>query len=98
MARFELAPGRVSRAVVHRTVEELWHVVAGRGELWRRHGARAEVVPLESGVTATIPLGTAFQFRAAADAPLIIVAVTMPPWPGDDEALVVAGPWSAEPR
>lgn len=98
MARFELAAGQVSRAVVHRTVEELWHVVAGRGELWRRQGAREEIVPLEYGVTATIPQGTAFQFRAAVDAPLIIVAVTLPPWPGDDEAVAAAGPWSGEPR
>ena len=31
----------------------------------------------------TIPLGTRFQFRATAAAPLAFVAVTMPPWPGD---------------
>ena len=36
MAHFELAPGRVSAAVVHRTVEEIWYVLAGRGEMWRR--------------------------------------------------------------
>lgn len=94
MARFELAPGQVSRAVAHRTVEELWHVVAGRGELWRRQGGREEVVTLEPGVTATIPLGTAFQFRAAIDVPLLIVAATLPPWPGDEEAVETTGPWA----
>jgi mannose-6-phosphate isomerase-like protein (cupin superfamily) len=43
----------------------------------------------------TIPLGTHFQFRADPDAPLAFVAVTMPPWPGADEAFVVEGPWRA---
>ena len=27
------------------------------------------------------------------EAPLAFVAVTMPPWPGEEEAVVVAGPW-----
>src|SRR5262245_32644925 len=34
MAHFELAPGRTSKAVRHRTVEEIWFVLAGRGEMW----------------------------------------------------------------
>ena len=42
MAHFELAPGATSRAVTHRTVEEIWFIVGGRGEMWRpRAGARA---------------------------------------------------------
>ena len=35
MAHFTLAPGQVSAAVVHRTVEEIWYVVAGRGQMRR---------------------------------------------------------------
>ena len=35
MAHFELAPGRVSQAVRHRTVEEIWYVIGGRGKMWR---------------------------------------------------------------
>ena len=42
----------------------------------------------------TIPLGTAFQFRAGDDGPFAFVAVTMPPWPGMDEAVPVEGPWT----
>ncbi|HEY2051743.1 MAG TPA: hypothetical protein VGH03_20565, partial [Caulobacteraceae bacterium] len=34
-AHFELAPGKVSNAVTHRTVEEIWYFLAGRGEMWR---------------------------------------------------------------
>jgi mannose-6-phosphate isomerase-like protein (cupin superfamily) len=35
MAHFTLPPGTTSRAVRHRTVEEIWYVVAGTGEMWR---------------------------------------------------------------
>lgn len=93
MAHFRLAPGRIAKAVQHRTVEEMWFVVAGRGEMWRAQDGREEVVPLVFGTSLTIPLGTAFQFRAANNEPLDVVGCTMPPWPGDDEAYVVAGKW-----
>ena len=93
MAHFSLAPSTTSRAVTHRTVEEIWYCVRGRGEMWRHAGAHEAVVELAAGVALTIPLGTHFQFRAHGDEPLEIVGVTMPPWPGDDEAVEVAGPW-----
>jgi mannose-6-phosphate isomerase-like protein (cupin superfamily) len=95
MSHFELAAGRVSSAVTHRTVEEIWFVVAGRGEMWRRQGEREETLPLEPGVCLTIPLGTRFQLRASASEPVSVIGVTMPPWPGDDEAIPVIGPWRA---
>ncbi len=92
-AHFQLAPGKTSRAVTHRTVEEIWFFVGGRGEMWRRQGDREEVVAVEPGVCLTIPLGTRFQFRALAGEPLAAFGVTMPPWPGDGEAIVVDGKW-----
>ncbi|HVB15997.1 MAG TPA: cupin domain-containing protein, partial [Stellaceae bacterium] len=85
----------VTRAVAHRTVEELWYVVAGGGRLWRRIGDREEVTTLGAGISVTIPLGAQFQFRNDGTTPLDIVAVTMPPWPGEEEAYFVAGPWPA---
>lgn len=94
MAHFELAAGRVSRAVAHRTVGEIWYVVAGGGQMWRRQGDREEITDLAPGTCLSIPAGTRFQFRSA-DAPLAAVAVTMPPWPGDDEAYPVPGRWPA---
>jgi mannose-6-phosphate isomerase-like protein (cupin superfamily) len=97
MAHFELAAGQVASAVVHRTVEEVWFVVAGQGEMWRRQGGREETVPLEPGVCVTIPCGTEFQFRASASQAVAAVAVTMPPWPGADEAIAVRGPWEPTP-
>jgi mannose-6-phosphate isomerase-like protein (cupin superfamily) len=35
-----LPAGRVTRAVRHQTVEELWLCVAGRGQVWRRSPER----------------------------------------------------------
>jgi mannose-6-phosphate isomerase-like protein (cupin superfamily) len=93
-AHFTLGAGRVSVAVTHRTVEEIWYVLAGEGEVWRRHHGEDSVTPVRAGVALTIPLGVQFQFRAGAY-PLQFVAVTMPPWPGADEAVPVAGHWEA---
>ncbi len=93
MAQFELAPDKVSKAVVHGTVEEIWLFLSGRGEMWRKQGSHEEIVPVESGVCITIPSQTQFQFRCSGDGPLAAVAVTMPPWPGADEARIVAGMW-----
>ena len=81
-----LPAGATSRAVRHRTVEEMWYCLDGRGELWRRHGHREDVVELVPGVAVTIPLGTDFQFRTLGDAPLRVLITTMPPWPGAAEA------------
>lgn len=92
MAHFSLPPNAVSRAVVHRTVEEIWYVLAGGGRLWRRLSETEATVELEPGMCLTIPRGTLFQFRAAAEG-LQVVAATLPPWPGDDEAVPVQGLW-----
>ena len=94
LAHFTLPAGAVSHAVTHRTVEELWYVVEGRGSLWRRSGTDEGFETLAPGIAVSIPLGTAFQFRAEDDRPLAFVAVTMPPWPGMDEAVAVEGPWT----
>ena len=96
MAHFELPPGDTSKAVTHRTVEEIWFFLSGRGEMWRmQHGQSEEIVPVESGVCLTIPLGTHFQFRSFGAEPLVALGVTMPPWPGEDEAILVRGKWEA---
>jgi mannose-6-phosphate isomerase-like protein (cupin superfamily) len=94
MAHFELPPGAVSHAVTHRTVEEIWFVVSGTGSIWRRQGGVESADPLAPGTSLTIPLGTAFQFRADAGSALAFVAITMPPWPGMDEAGPAQGPWT----
>ena len=95
LAHFELAPGQTSKAVAHRTVEEIWFFLGGRGEMWRRLGAREDVVPVDAGVCITIPVGTHFQFRSFGYEALAAVAVTMGPWPGEGEAYLVDGHWPA---
>jgi mannose-6-phosphate isomerase-like protein (cupin superfamily) len=93
MAHFRLLAGQVSRAVRHRTVEEIWYVLDGQGEIWRSLNGQETVTALSAGACLTIPVGTGFQFRAATAEAVSIVAVTMPPWPGEDEAIGIDGIW-----
>ncbi len=91
-----LPPGGVSLAVRHRTVEEIWFCLEGRGEVWRKFGEEEEAVEFTPGVSLTIPLGAHFQFRNTGEEPLRFHIVTMPPWPGDDEAVRVDDHWTVE--
>ena len=85
--------GQVNRATVHATVSEFWHVLSGKGELWQRDDNQEETVDLSQGVTIDIPVRTAFQYRCTGADPLRFLCITMPPWPGDDEATIIEGPW-----
>lgn len=95
MAHFRLSAGATSKAVRHSSVEELWFFTAGNGEMWRRRGKREETVSVAPGVSIAISPGTSFQFRAGRGAALEAVAVTMPPWPGAEEAKPAEGLWQA---
>ena len=93
-AHFELAGGHTSIAVVHRTVEEIWYFLTGRGQMWLASPeTEGEVVDVAPGDCLTIPVGTRFQFRAYGSTPLAALGVTIPPWPGEDEAVAVEGRW-----
>jgi mannose-6-phosphate isomerase-like protein (cupin superfamily) len=93
LAHFTLPPHAVSQAVAHRTVDEVWYFISGRGQMWRRSPEVEEIVDVEPGVSITIPQGTSFQFRSLSQEPLSAVGTTMPPWPGEDEAFAVDGVW-----
>ncbi|MBL6446378.1 cupin domain-containing protein [Fulvivirga sp. 29W222] len=93
MAHFKLAPNQVSKAVTHKTIEEIWYFLSGHGEMWRMQGDYEETVNIGEGVCITIPTGTHFQFRSKGGEPLIAIGITMPPWPGEDEATIVKGKW-----
>lgn len=95
MAHFSLEPGKTSRAVQHRTVDEIWFFISGEGEMWRKQSDREAFVMVRSGTCITIPVGTQFQFRAFGNEPLTAVGITMPPWPGDSEAMFRIGVWNA---
>ena len=93
MALFTLPPGAVSKPVAHHSVEEVWLVISGAGRMWRKLGNLEETVALQPGVSLAIPAGAHFQFRNDGAEPLDCVGVTMPPWPGKDEAYEVDGVW-----
>lgn len=93
-----LNAGSVSAPVTHRTVEEIWYVTSGYGELWRvpESGAgevahdSGEVTALSPGACVDIPLHTAFQFRGDGVEGVTVLIFTFPRWPGQDEADPVA--------
>ena len=91
MVDVTLPAGQVSRPVWHRTVEEIWYILEGRGKVWRcpPDASAAEYPPVEvaPGDALAIPTGWRFQFRASNDAPLRFLCFTSPPWPGEDEAV-----------
>ncbi len=35
-----LRPRRVSKAVKHKTIEEIWYFIQGHGQFWRKQGTR----------------------------------------------------------
>jgi mannose-6-phosphate isomerase-like protein (cupin superfamily) len=96
MAHFQLGVGCISVAVAHRTVEEIWFFLNGRGEMWRKTAAQEEITAIVPGICVTIPLHTHFQFRCTGSEPLTALAITMPPWPGRGEALEVEGKWVSQ--
>lgn len=93
MAHGLLPPGGVSRAIQHRTVEEIWYVLSGQAEIWRRQGNDEQITSVATGTSLTIPVGTHFQFRTIGDEPFQFIMVTIPPWPGENEAVFIAGIW-----
>jgi mannose-6-phosphate isomerase-like protein (cupin superfamily) len=87
-------PHQVNRATVHATVSEFWHVLSGEGRIWRRDETEEETTVLAPGVSIDIPAGTAFQYRCTGEDPLEFLCVSMPRWPGNQEATIIEGPWT----
>ena len=99
MVEVSIPAGAVSRPVRHRAVEEVWYIIAGRGRVWRCPPdlpvAEAAPVAVAAGDAIVIPTGWAFQFAADGNGDsdsaggLRFICVTMPPWPGMDEAEIL---------
>jgi mannose-6-phosphate isomerase-like protein (cupin superfamily) len=95
MIHSTVPPGMVGRACRFQTIEEYWYVLAGMGEIRRRAAdGRESVTRLIPGVSVDISRGTTFQYRCTGDEALVFTCTAMPPWPGDDEAVIVDGPWA----
>jgi len=88
-----LPEGGTSRAVSHKTVEELWYFLEGEGEVWRGGLCGDRPVPVRNGSSLVIPTQTPFQFRNTGSGPLKFLITTMPPWPGPHEARSEKGHW-----
>lgn len=92
MVEATLPPGQVSQPVYHRTVAEMWYILEGYGQVWRCppevDPAGVKPMAVQPGAALTIPVGWRFQFSAAANsaAGLRFLCITIPPWPGAEEA------------
>jgi len=93
MAHGTLAPGKVSVAIRHRTVEEVWYALSGAAEIWRRLGGEESLDLVSGGQSLALPAGCEFQFRTVGAEPFTFIMCTLPPWPGEDEAVSVVGKW-----
>ena len=82
-----------SLAVAHKTVEEIWYFLQGKGQVWRKLQEHEEVIDVCPGIGITIPVGTHFQFRNLSEEPLCFIIATVPPWPGKQEAERVGDHW-----
>jgi len=88
-----LPVGKVSTAVKHKTVNEIWYCLSGEGEIWQQKNEEDEIRKFSVNDSFTIPLGNSFQFRNTGAVPLCILIVTIPKWPGADEAEITNGNW-----
>ena len=93
MAHGRLPPSVTSNAIVHRSVDEIWFVVSGSAEIWRAGNVEETIDIVKPGASLAIPCGTRFQYRSIGPEPFCFVMTTIPPWPGDGEAVFVGGIW-----
>jgi len=93
LAHCTMPVGNVSHAVRHKTVEEIWYFISGRGQVWRKRKGRVRVVNVYPRLCLTIPSDTEFQFRNTGDEALSFLIATIPRWPGKQEAVPVRGRW-----
>lgn len=95
LAHCTLRPGMCSFPVRHRSIHEAWYVLGGHGEVWRSDPEGSESVDLLwPGVAVNIPANSTFQFRTTGYEALQLVLLSVPRWPGADEAIRVAtGRW-----
>jgi len=89
LCEVRLRAGATSRPIAHRSVEEIWYVIAGEGRVWRcpPGGDVPPSIDVRPGDALVIPTGWRFQFGAAPDRDLRFLCFTAPPWPGAEEAM-----------
>ncbi|MGI9616925.1 MAG: cupin domain-containing protein [Acidimicrobiales bacterium] len=93
LAHFTFPAGVTTPAVRHRQVDEVWYIADGTGQMWRSDGSDTAIVDLGPGTGLSIPVGTSFQVSVNSDRALLVIGVTMPPWPPEGDADIVEGVW-----
>ena len=88
-----LPPHTTSRAIQHKSVEEIWWILSGAAQVWREGFNDGKPIDVNAGTSLVIPPQTAFQYRNISATSLKIAITTSPPWPGDTEAVTATGPW-----
>ena len=95
MAYCSIPVGKTSVAVCHESIHEIWYFTAGVGQYWIKKGDQEDVYSVSKGSVVSLPKGTSFQFRnTSSEEALEVVIITMPPWPGEGEAIKVNGLWA----
>jgi mannose-6-phosphate isomerase-like protein (cupin superfamily) len=84
---------KISSAVYHKTVDEIWYVLEGNGELWLSD--KGETINLIPNICITIPRGTSFQVKNTGEKDLKFLGVTIPVWRGPNEVCNVEGKWKS---
>jgi mannose-6-phosphate isomerase-like protein (cupin superfamily) len=79
LAHCTIPPKAISKAKVHKYVDEIWYFIQGHGIVWRREGKNVQEHNVKQGICLTIPAGTHFQFRNIGPESLVFLIVTMPP-------------------
>lgn len=94
---FLIQSGFTSKATTHKTIDELWFFINGKGEVWRKNtdNGLEEITAVKPGISISNPLGTHFQFRNTGKENLNFIIVAIPPRPGDYEAMEVKGKWQS---
>jgi len=89
----ELPIGAKSKPICNKTVEEIWFALSGEGKVWRKFEKEESRTSIHKNTAITIPRGCHYQYKNTGMDVLRFIIVTMPPWPGADEAYRVDGVW-----
>lgn len=87
------APGEVSIAGYHQTVQEFWYIISGRGQMWQKKGNDEKIFDLVPGSSIIVYPRTHLQFKNDGNEKLTFILVCLPPWPGKDEFIKIKGYW-----
>src|SRR5580700_2134443 len=90
MAHFELRAGRVSRAVAHRSVEEIWYILNGNGQMRTRSPYPRFAPPYPRSTTPA-------SFRSSPRLPLVPACGSFVDWLTHTETWAGSRAWCTTP-